>query len=236
MNRPLAFDVCTVREADRGSKTIARFSCARCDAKIDFRIASGTPLNPDGLVKRGVEHGWRTDARSRAGNLCPACLAAKPPNDTDSELTKRMSRMAAAAVSPFPQQPAAPNPAPAPVPASPPKPTPTSVLASASPDQRRKVRLALEEHFDDKSGTYLGGMNDQRIADAVGIPRAIVEGLREAAFGPIRENPAITKLRDELAGFAERLETWEAAGRALRTQEAAFLSRLDALAKAANSG
>ena len=47
-------------------------------------------------------------------------------------------------------------------------------------------------------------MSDQRIAETVGVPRAAVERLREAAYGPIRVDPVIAALREKIAAF--RLE------------------------------
>ena len=73
-----------------------------------------------------------------------------------------------------------------------------------TPDERVAIRSHLDKHFDDGVGAYLDGMSDQRIAETVGVPRAAVERLREAAYGPIRVDPVIVALREKIAAF--RLE------------------------------
>lgn len=66
-------------------------------------------------------------------------------------------------------------------------------------DQRVKIRSLLDKHFDDGVGRYLDGYSDQKIADAVGVPRVVVEGIREPGYGPIKIDPEIVRLMDEVS-------------------------------------
>ena len=207
--RPFCFDTHTVRKGDQGLITVARFHCAKCARFLDLTLGEGAPRQANALAKRASREGWQTDAMTRNKTLCPECLKAKPNQDTDSEL-----RSAPMAASPIPL-----------------RPTPQSIQAKATPDQRLKIRAALDEHFDDASGRYLGSMTDATIAEKLNVQRILVETIREAAYGPIRESPEISSIRSDVASFEERLETWEAAGRALRSQLAEITARLTNIGK-----
>lgn len=67
-----------------------------------------------------------------------------------------------------------------------------------TPNEKAKVRLLLDHHFDDAAGRYLDGYSDQRIGEETEIPWASVKLLREAAYGPLREDPVILEIRGEL--------------------------------------
>jgi len=56
----------------------------------------------------------------------------------------------------------------------------------------------LDKHFDDKAGHYLDGKSDQTIADELKVPRIFIERIREAAYGPIRVDPEVQKLMDDV--------------------------------------
>lgn len=69
-------------------------------------------------------------------------------------------------------------------------------------EQRLKIRSQLDKSFDDGVGRYLDGLSDQKIAEAVNVPRIVVEQIRETAYGPIRVNPVAAELRDAVAALA----------------------------------
>lgn len=66
-------------------------------------------------------------------------------------------------------------------------------------DQRMAIRTRLDKSFDDSVTAYLDDMTGQRIAELVGVPRIMVEQIREAAYGPIRVTPELTAIRAEIA-------------------------------------
>jgi hypothetical protein len=85
-----------------------------------------------------------------------------------------------------------------------------------TPEIRLKIRGALDEHFDDAQGMYLGGQSDQKLADVLNIPRIWIESIREAAYGPIRVTPELVELRADLvkagvrvAAMAEEIKQME---------------------------
>ena len=75
-----------------------------------------------------------------------------------------------------------------------------------SPDERAKVRRELDAHFDDSVGMYLGGENDQRIGERLGLPWAAVAQMREAAYGPIRTDPEVEQMRAAVRILQDGLE------------------------------
>lgn len=77
-------------------------------------------------------------------------------------------------------------------------------------DQRVAIRNLLDKHFDDSVGSYLDGWSDAKIAGALNIPRIIVERIRDAAYGPLRENPEIRALEAEIVRLAGELDAIKA--------------------------
>ena len=73
-------------------------------------------------------------------------------------------------------------------------------------EQRIAIRNILDKHFDDAAGMYLDDMSDEKVAQAVKIPRAVVERMRETAYGPIRVTAEVVAMRAEVAGFRTQLE------------------------------
>lgn len=104
------------------------------------------------------------------------------------------------------------------------RPSPASVLAAISSDQRAKVRMALEESFDDATGRYLDGASDAVIAERLKVPRVVVEQLREVAYGPIREDPEVTAIKAQLAALSGQID-------ALTRERNVLRDRVDAFAK-----
>jgi hypothetical protein len=89
--------------------------------------------------------------------------------------------------------------------------TPTSQRPSSG--QRLKIRFALDEHFDDVVGEYLGEESDQSIAENLGVPAAWVETIREVGYGPLlrtsemkRRAAEITYIRDNITTLQSLLD------------------------------
>ena len=79
------------------------------------------------------------------------------------------------------------------------------VLKDPTTDQRVKIRSLLDKHFDDGVGRYLDGFSDQKIADAVDVPRIIVEKMRETGWGPIKTDPELVNLSNQLADMEAKI-------------------------------
>ena len=65
-------------------------------------------------------------------------------------------------------------------------------------NEKSKIRSLLDLHFDDEKGAYIDNYSDQRIGKELDIPWASVTQIREAAYGPIREDERFMKLRNDL--------------------------------------
>ena len=66
-------------------------------------------------------------------------------------------------------------------------------------DQRLAIRNLLDRHFDDKAGCYIDGYSDQMIGKEAGVPWAMVTTIREAAYGPIRQDAGLGAVEKNLA-------------------------------------
>jgi hypothetical protein len=178
------FEMATVLREGNVFRPVARFTCSRCGAGQDF-AQNGGALSPDFIVKRAVAAGWDCKT-NRTSALCPTCCAPKEPTMTDA-MTDRRSH--------------------------PDKPAKLAVVAEAPPrqptnEQRLQIRSALDRNFDDAKGRYLDGFSDDRIATHLNVPRVFVSTIREAAYGPLLGNPEIDALRDEIAAFEKRVDTF----------------------------
>lgn len=111
--------------------------------------------------------------------------------------------------------------APSPEPMKAPIMTAVVSIREITSDQRLAIRALLDKHFDDKAGVYLDGQTDERIAEAVKVPRIHVERIREAAYGPIRVSAeylearaALDEAKRAVAAHAEAFKAVEAKMRA----------------------
>ena len=164
-------------------KKVNRFACHACDEIIDIAEQYGRDEKPPAICKRATARGWVVDVKHKSVTRCPACATKRVPNDPNSELKKVIQIMVA--------KPTA-------------VPVDTVPLREATPDQRQKIRTMLDKSFDDGTGRYLDDMSDERVAMACGVPRVIVERLREAAYGPLVEvDPELLKLKSQLAQLDE---------------------------------
>jgi hypothetical protein len=92
-------------------------------------------------------------------------------------------------------------------------PTPRALTAN----ERHRIRTLLDTNFDDAVGRYIDGYSDERIGKELDLPWACVRDIREAAYGPIREDTRIAELKTELevlktemAGLQRRILEFEA--------------------------
>ena len=191
----------SLRRGDEGLSTVARFQCVECAATYDLKVQSDKPINPEGYAKRAQQDGWKADPWKRNRCYCPRCAGPqKKMNDPNSELNK---------VVPLPVQP---------------------VPREITPEARQRIRNLLDKHFDDGVGMYLDGMSDQRVSELANVPRAMVEQLREAAYGTIRVDPVLAELRQEASKLRADAEGIAKQADALLKQSAALASRVEKLA------
>jgi hypothetical protein len=183
MRRDLGFEVVSTPYGD-GVRTALRFQCVECGAVLDVPKLKNT-TNPEDGAARARAKGWGADAWRKNRCFCPACVnAERAANDPDSELKKKVVSMA--------QPVATPPPA-------------VALVREITADQKQRIRALLDKHFDDAVGVYLDDQSDKTVAEAAGVPRIIVENIREAAYGPIRITAEIQAMRDECATLKEKV-------------------------------
>lgn len=83
-------------------------------------------------------------------------------------------------------------------------------------EQRRQIRIMLDQYFDDKEGCYLPKengepMSDQSIGSIAGVPWGEVTKIRELSYGKIMVDPAIAALRTQMAELERDVATTRAA-------------------------
>lgn len=177
----------------------SRFVCASCEAKQEFSVGS-QGINPEAIVKTAAGLGWEVKLRSERAT-CPRCAAARrtrakgespsPPSDQVTPARFSIPVGHSEKVIPMQSKPS----------------TPTAVTPRPLTDSERlKIRTLLDSHFDDAKGRYLDGYSDQRIAAEVNVPRIHVETIREAGWGPIRVDPEVAAIAEELRKAREEVE------------------------------
>lgn len=75
-----------------------------------------------------------------------------------------------------------------------PRPFPAQQPRALTIAQKGQVRDLLELHFDAEKGMYAGGWSDQKVAEAVDVPRASVSQIRDVSYGPILVTPEMQAL------------------------------------------
>lgn len=74
-----------------------------------------------------------------------------------------------------------------------------------SPQLLRDAMLALSEAFDEHTGSYTENYSDARIAKELGMAANAIIMIREKYFGPLKEIPELTVLRDDISSLGELL-------------------------------
>jgi hypothetical protein len=158
------------REGDL--RTIVTIHCAKC--KRSEELVWNTGHNPDFIKRRAISMGWLFDPFQRSACVCPNCH-------------KRGGNHAVA-------QTKIPTPNVVELKQQPDQMMPRALL----PDEKTKVRHALDSHFDDSTGRYIEGYSDKKIGEELEVPWLAVQHFREFAYGPIREDERVVALRTEL--------------------------------------
>lgn len=101
----------------------------------------------------------------------------------------------------------------------------------ATREDKRRIRGALDDHYDDRRQMYVDHWTDQKLADKLSVPRAWVANIREEFYGPAQTEEAVkllgpineleskaTRLESDALSVAERAEKLKAEIAAMRTQ------------------
>lgn len=220
--KPLVYRVGHANPKSGDTRIAAHMNCANCGRHEFVTLGAVHANSPEHVAKRFVEHGWEFNIHNASQCVCPVCIAERKtapvkqalglnPAGTvelnkrtatllfdrafknaltsDGDDTMNMKKTTEAAS----QENA----------------DPSVVVKSLTPEQRTRIRTALDSHFDDSKGCYLDGKSDQRIGDELGIPWAAVSAVRELAYGPILTDPTLDEVEQALAkavGVATDLE------------------------------
>lgn len=144
------------------------------------------------------ELGQKGWAETKRGWLCPSC-------------SHRQRSLPASPLTPKEKSMPAPNAA-------------APVAPMPSVQQMVAVADKLEGVF--KDGRYESGWSDDRIAEALSIPRVIVAKVRDEhpLFGPLKSNPAIDAIKSDIAAvktlFAEQIGDLEKRAQRLESENA----------------
>lgn len=190
-NTTLAYEIRPLNPPE-DMRPAATLQCAGCDVKGKLPIM-GFGNNPEKIQQAFIRLGWRCDVHKASGNFCPKCMkekavraeAAAKRNDEQRKEEKQVELRA------FTRTPVST--------ASSPQMVEVRSLRDLTPDQKFKLRQSLDHSFDDSSGRYIDGHTDHTVSERLGIPRAIVIEFRELMYGPLKEDPLVTNLRDQLS-------------------------------------
>jgi hypothetical protein len=179
-------------------------TCDKCGHPAELMESSGTHLPPDVVAKKFLQRGWALNGM----NVCPRCQAGKKPM---APAARRAAFCRIAAVEKGMQMEAAESP------------------REATAVDKRRIREALETHYDEDAERYRQSFSDKAVAAKLDVPPAWVTAQRVAGgYGPDRNE----------SGAQRSLEI-EALGLELGALQTELLARFDAfekrLAKLVNS-
>jgi uncharacterized protein YdaU (DUF1376 family) len=78
-------------------------------------------------------------------------------------------------------------------------------ISAAALKRQRQMFVLLDEHFDVDDGAFEQGWSDARVAKETGLAENVVIQAREAAYGPIKVNPAFVSAGREVAELKTKL-------------------------------
>lgn len=199
MSKPLAFQIINKPVADEGPpRAFGRFICRECPDQLDISLTS--PMNPEKMCQLAAKRGWAAAVNKPTLVFCPKCQGPRKPANALLDLPKLPKTEVDMSVKPVEVR------------------QPTS-------DERVRIRNFLDKSFDDAAGCYLDDMSDVRIAELVGVPRIIVERLRETAYGPLLLTPEMVNLRTEMASLKADISKLETRAAELSSQLEQMIAR-----------
>ena len=152
-------------------------TCSAC------RVPYPYPRIPPALTDKFLtQRGWVSPTDPRRAT-CAKCIAdAKVKAAAPAEPPKEVIPMPKPAVKPA-----------APV-AAPVIKTLAELPRLPTREDNRRIRQALDEHYDDGGPYYFDDLSDVALADKLNVPRAWVSDLREQSYGPDTNVAAIRKV------------------------------------------
>lgn len=201
----------SIRRADAGpSQSAIEISCGACGHKDHAVNSGGLKVLPGAWVENYfAQKGWHV-GRKPADDRCPKC-AAEARADKRALASERKEKAVAAA----------------PTAAEPPR--------QMDFEDRRLIIRKLEEVYVDAKTGYDSGWSDKRVADDLGVPRAWVAELREANFGPARDNEEIRAFLARFDAHVAKVREVDERAEAVKADAVQLLQETRALVKVADS-
>lgn len=156
--------------------------CGACHHATYGGKPSDHRLPPEAVHQLFRKQGWIVGARHPSANRCPRCQHSPKPAKEQTMPTL--------------------------VPKDPPAVLPI-LPRSLNGKEMRLVSGLLDEHFDDKLGSFDPEWSDERIATQIDVPRAAVVKLREEGWGVIKVDRVIEGLKSEAASLRAMLVDFE---------------------------
>lgn len=200
--KPLAFQIVNKPVSDTAFRAFGRFICRECPAELDIPLMS--PPNPEKMCILARQRGWLTNVHKPTAVFCPKCQGPtkKPENALLNLPSNNIPETKVIEMTVKPVE-----------------------IRQPTNEERVRIRNYLDKSFDDAAGCYLDDMNDARIAELVGVPRVVVERLRETAYGPLLLTPEMVKLRVEMGTLKEDIARLTARAAELLSQLEQVIAR-----------
>lgn len=171
---------------DGRRRKVRLVTCDKCGYPARLLENTANPLPPEMLRKKFTARGWSLGG----SNVCPRCQQGKKPM---APAARRAAYCAMRGVSEHKPESTAMTSAPA-------------AQRIPSGEERRRIRDALDDHYDEDAARYRQSFSDKALAAKLDLPAKWITDLREAGgYGPDQNEAAaarsgeIDAVRDELA-------------------------------------
>jgi len=178
MNKAHVNQVYTMRSVVDGSRHInqAQLRCTGCKHVEPIQMRPDMP--PDQVLKKFRQRGWQVDIKHADRCFCPDCKSRRTANNNVPQPKGEPMHNGA-------------------------KHQPATILELPAPPVIRKVLGAIEEHFDEDKGRYIGDWSDKKIGAEVNLGWAIVAKIREDYGLKIKGDPEVMALRADLDSWID---------------------------------
>lgn len=178
-----------IEVAERSNTYTVRCSCGSSSSRT-----FGTAWPPEVVSRKFKQAGWAVHGKTWT---CPERQRHSQPKKTIEEIVVQPSRaqvttLATAIQADKPQAP----------------------RIEPTLKEARAIMDLIEAHFIEKDGRYKDGWSDDKIAQALDLPRAMITKVRDEAYGPLKAPTELLNLRAEIdttanmvADLKKRVET-----------------------------
>lgn len=201
-------------------RNLAHANCSVCGAEGKVPIG-GIRNNPEKIEKLFVRKGWDFDRFNEKRCICDRCVRNREIRLEGERDAARVAASKAARVLPtleIVRPTAAPMSAPGlmtavkagPQPKAPPPPEPMAMsIKDLKPADKASLRTAIEAYFNPDTGQWAAEWSDHRVSEETNIARVVVAEFRDSFYGPIKDDPILRALTDELGQVKAILRNME---------------------------